>query len=229
MPAVSQVSVRRMIRRSELRVRVVVAASRSAFFRLHAEEIRPFRPPRDQVAATVGRPAPEPREVTMSQPFPAPPTGRSTLVSVAVGLVAAIVAGCVAGAITGLSNYQIGFVAVGIGVIVGFAMARTATPTRALAPIAAALAIAGCLVGDLVADMIFAGKAEEVPFSTVLSATFKHPTLARDLFKAGFEPTTLLFWGIAAFAAFSFVRKAVAELEQRIAQAHQPTGAPEPA
>ena len=161
----------------------------------------------------------------MSTPV-VPSSGRRTLVSVAAGLAAAVVGGLLWGAVLGYANFRLGIVAVVVGSAVGFAMARTATPTRALAPVAAVVALLGCVLGEMFGDIIDQAQFEKFPLGEALSITIKNPDLAAQIFSDQFDPIGVAFWAIGAWAAFSFVRKAVAELEAQIAAQRAAAEAP---
>jgi hypothetical protein len=71
-------------------------------------------------------------------------TGRT----VVAGLVAAVVGGAVWALIVLVTGYEVGYVAWGVGLLVGFAMARaTGMRSKGLAMTAAGLAVVGLLVG----------------------------------------------------------------------------------
>lgn len=73
--------------------------------------------------------------------------GRASL-AIAAGLVAALVAGGIWAALVRITNMEIGYVAWGVGLLVGFAMTRvTANRTKGLALAAAVLAIVGLAAG----------------------------------------------------------------------------------
>jgi hypothetical protein len=85
--------------------------------------------------------------------------GRGPL-AIAAGLVAAIVAGGIWAALVFVTNTEIGYVAWGVGLLVGFAMSRiTARRTKSLAYAAAVLAIVGLVAGKAI---IFAGSRSSI-------------------------------------------------------------------
>jgi hypothetical protein len=93
----------------------------------------------------------------------APEDGRTSL-AMAAGLVAALVAGLIWAGIVLVTNYEIGWVAWGVGLLVGGAMARvTVERSRGLGMTAAGLACAGLLVGKLAVTLgSTGGIAEEL-------------------------------------------------------------------
>jgi hypothetical protein len=73
-------------------------------------------------------------------------TPGSVIPAVLAGIVAAVVAGAAWAAIVWLTNYEIGFAAIGVGGFVGFAMSRaTSRRDRSIGVMAAVLALVGLL------------------------------------------------------------------------------------
>jgi len=90
----------------------------------------------------------------MEQLRSAPQDDRTPL-ALAAGLVAAIVGGLVWAGIVLFANYEIGWVAWGIGVLVGLAMARTTRArSRSLALAAGALALVGLSTGSVADELL---------------------------------------------------------------------------
>ncbi len=85
--------------------------------------------------------------------------GRGSL-AIAAGLVAALVAGGIWAALVMVTKMEIGYVAWGVGLLVGFAMTRvTANRTKGLALAAAVLAIVGLVAGKAI---IFASSKDTI-------------------------------------------------------------------
>lgn len=150
----------------------------------------------------------------------------STPRCIAVGALVTLVAAGAWAAIVVLTGYKIGIIAAGVGLLVGLAMARTASTNRALPVVAGALALAGCLIGDF----ITASKGVADYYSTttfdVVQKSLQHPDLLREVFSAGFSAMDVLFWGLAVFAAFGQVQAAVAAAVTRQRTSPHP-GAPD--
>ncbi|HET9655714.1 MAG TPA: hypothetical protein VFP72_10195 [Kineosporiaceae bacterium] len=136
----------------------------------------------------------------------------------AVGALVSLIAACVWAFIVEITHYKVGIVATGIGILVGLAMARTASTDRRLPVIGAALALAGCLVGDFLADSSAAAQEVGTSFLNVVTKSIENPNLAWELFRIGFAPMDFLFWGLAAYAAFRQVQQGVAVATARSAQ-----------
>jgi hypothetical protein len=117
------------------------------------------------------------------------------------GAAAASASAVLWGVITALTGYQIGFMAVGVGVAVGFAVRAAGhgvdTSFRVLASI---LAVIGCAAGNLLAGCAFFAAANEVGVERVLQAL--DLDMAANLMQAMFSPMDVLFYGLAILEAW---------------------------
>jgi len=141
--------------------------------------------------------------------------GRSPLPSIAVGVVAAVVGAVLWAVLVDVTNYKVGYAAVGLGLLVGLAMARTAPAWRPLPAVAALVAVGGCLLGDLVVDATALGQVTGAGTLSALTDMASDPGLGRDVFSAGFEAMDVVFWVIAAVAAFRLTNRAVSAATAR--------------
>ena len=135
--------------------------------------------------------------------------------AVAGGAVAAVIGAAVWAAITVATKFQIGWMAVGVGFLVGFAVQRLGKGVaKTFGLVGAVFALLGCLLGNLMSACGFLATEKSVSFLHVLVATLQNPGLAVDLLKAAFTPMDLLFYGIAVYEGyrFSFRRVTPAEL-----------------
>ena len=138
------------------------------------------------------------------------PAAKSNL---AAGLVAALVGallGAVAWAvIVSVTDYKIGFAAVGVGALAGFLAGRAGGAHPSLPVAAAVIGLVGCVVGDLLIDAHAVAKAAEsvtgsgVSMFRVLKEMALHPSdTGWPIYKTGFEAMDALFYAFAAFAGF---------------------------
>jgi hypothetical protein len=123
--------------------------------------------------------------------------------AVLAGSVAALLGAIVWAAITVATKYQIGWMAVGIGALVGITMRKVGRGVEArFGVVAAALALLGCLLGNLFAAVgMVASTGEESFFSLLARVDFD---VAKEILAATFSPMDLLFYGIAVMEAFKF-------------------------
>ncbi len=129
------------------------------------------------------------------------------------GVAAAVLGAGLWGVITAVTKYQIGWMAVGVGFLVGMAVRTFGKGIDKSFGIAgAAISVLGCMAGNLLAICIMISQQQQVPFSQILSGLT--PEVATRLMKATFNPMDLLFYGLAVYAGyrFSFRRISAEEL-----------------
>ena len=110
--------------------------------------------------------------------------------TLAVGLLAALAGGAAWGVIVRFTHYEVGYMAWGIGLLVGVAMTRV-TPHRSktLGAAAASLAVLGLLFGKV---FIFASSAGPIASNILESAESLEAAMARQMYVAReLEPATL--------------------------------------
>lgn len=129
------------------------------------------------------------------------------------GVAAALVGAGLWGVITAVTKYQIGWMAIGVGFLVGMAVRTFGKGIDKTFGIAgAAISVLGCAAGNLLAVCIMISQQEKVPFSEILSGLT--PEVAVNLMKVTFNPMDVLFYGLAVYAGyrFSFRRISAEEL-----------------
>ncbi|GAA2373489.1 hypothetical protein [Nonomuraea africana] len=144
-----------------------------------------------------------------------------------VGLVAMLVGAAVYGAVVGITEYEIGLVAVLVGVLVGLGMMAVKPSSPVLPPLAALFGLVGAALGTAIGGTVLAVKyaGEEGGKLGYLDAFTSVTGLMPDLI--GEDPKTLLFWAISAFAGFSFVNKRVKAAREAEVVPMAPPSAPE--
>lgn len=141
--------------------------------------------------------------------------------AVVAGALAAAVGAGVWALITVLTSFQIGWMAVGVGFLVGLAVRTFGKGTdTTFGVIGALLALAGCLLGNLltVCGMIAADQSLRL-VDVVTSLDLR---TAYELMFATFSPMDLLFYGIAVYEGYRLSVREVTEEEL----ATRITGAP---
>lgn len=110
--------------------------------------------------------------------------------------------------ITVLTEYQIGYMALGVGFLAGMGVRLLGKGVDAKFQYAgAALALVGCLVGNLMVVIIFGSLETGIPISTILSRLT--PVVIVDLYKATFNIIDILFYGLAITIGFKYSLKAI--------------------
>ncbi|MFD8191430.1 hypothetical protein [Streptomyces wuyuanensis] len=150
-------------------------------------------------------PAPAPAPVLGGDvPAPAPARGNVALGLVAA-LVAALVAGGVYGGVAGAIEREIGWAAIGVGFLVGFAAGKLGGRNPVLPVVSALLSLGAVYLGQLLAIAIIAGKELKVSASEMFFDNFG---LMTDAWSASKDFMTFVFFALAAFAAFAGAKKA---------------------
>ena len=140
---------------------------------------------------------------------------------VAAGAVAAILGAAAWAVVTVLTKYQIGWMAVGVGFLVGIAVRTFGKGLdRIFGIIGAVLALLGCALGNLLAVCGMIAAEQELAFGDVVSQL--NLERINELMVATFSPMDLLFYGIAVYEGYklSFRQLTQQDIAARI------TGAP---
>ncbi|EGE42350.1 hypothetical protein ACIQH0_04765 [Streptomyces griseus] len=139
-------------------------------------------------------------------PFtPAPPARNNILLGVAVALGVAILAGILYGAIAGSIEREVGYAAVGVGFLVGFASSKVGGSHPAVIGAAAVLSIGAVYLGQLVGISMVLSDLAQIPLSEVIGDHFDTVTEAWSQ-EADFM--TYLFLALGAVAAVGGAKKA---------------------
>jgi hypothetical protein len=168
------------------------------------------------------------RGAVTSYPMTSPPANAGFGRGVGAALVAAFIGAVAWAVITDVTNYRIGFVAVGIGFLVGLATERYGGGDPRLPVPAAVIALLGCLLGDLFATAFIISSDLHDSIGTVLQG----PHLIWRVYTDAFRPFDFVFYAIAAYEGFRFAQRGVlrarAARAVATAQAGAPTGPPLP-
>lgn len=138
-------------------------------------------------------------------PFvPAPPARNNVALGVVVALVAALVAAGIYGAIIGATKHEIGYAAVGVGAIVGFAAGKLGGRNPALPVVSGAFALLGVYLGQLLGEAIIINKEYGISISDIF---FDHFSDLNTVWKEDSDFLSVVFFAVAAVVAFSTARK----------------------
>lgn len=137
--------------------------------------------------------------------------------ALAAGAAASLAGAAVWAGVTVVTGYQIGFMAIGIGFLVGFAVRSLGKGiTNTFGVVGAFWSLLGCALGNLLAVTGVVAREQGVAFSSALSQL--NPELIQQLMVAFFNPMDLLFYGIALYYGhrLAFRRLTGAQLEQML-------------
>ncbi len=119
------------------------------------------------------------------------------------GAVAAAIGAALWAVITAVTNFQIGWMAVGVGFLVGYAVRMCGKGVdKIFGWMGAILSLLGCLTGNLLTVCVVLSRHENIPFFDLLFRL--NVEVVVGLLKATFQPMDLLFYGIAVYEGYKF-------------------------
>lgn len=133
------------------------------------------------------------------------------LVYAIIGGLAASMAGALLWAvITVATNYQIGYMALAVGLLVGFSVRFFgAGIDQVFGIVGAFFALLGCVLGNLLSQVGFIADAESLGYVDVL--TFLNWDMIVAIFTESFSIMDLVFYGIAAYEGYKFAFRPIPE------------------
>ena len=130
------------------------------------------------------------------------------------GSAAALVGAAVWAAVTVATNWQIGFMAVGIGFLVGYVVRRLGQGVDiSFGVVGAVLALAGCVVGNYLTVCAVIADYESVGFFDVLIVVDMQTAI--DLMIESFDFMDLLFYGLAVYYGYKNSFRLMTEEDMR--------------
>lgn len=129
------------------------------------------------------------------------------------GAVAVVLAAIIWVGITLAMGYQIGWMAIAVGILVGSAIRLVGRGVdRSFGVAGALLALFGCMFGNVLwAAYIFAQVAQ-VPLTDTLAILVREPSLAFELMLGTFDLSDVTFYTLAAFSGFALAIRDVRPL-----------------
>jgi hypothetical protein len=126
------------------------------------------------------------------------------------GAAAAVIGAAIWAGITVATEYQIGYMAIGVGFLVGIAvraLGRGSTPPFGI--VGGGFSLLGCALGNLLSVVGFLAAETDVDYFTTLGNL--NVEVAVELMKLSFSPMDLLFYAIAAYFGFKVSMVSAAE------------------
>ena len=126
------------------------------------------------------------------------------LMGLIAGGIAMLLAAIAWGAITYFADFQIGWMSIGVGFLVGLAIrffGKGKTITFGI--FGAILAFIGCVLGNLVFYAGVIAQQEGASFLDVFFLLLLTPAAAIEVFTIAFDFMDILFYALAAYAGFS--------------------------
>ncbi len=126
------------------------------------------------------------------------------------GAAAAAVAAGIWAYVTVLTNYQIGWMAVGVGFLVGYAVRLLGKGIDQPFGIAGgAIALLGCAAGNLMTVLLMVSRDKEIPVLELLGRLT--PDLVTDIMVSTFQPMDVLFYGLAIYVGYKYAFRPIPE------------------
>ena len=145
-------------------------------------------------------PTPGPQSFVVADAVPA---GGNFIFAILAGAIAAVIGAAIWAVITVSTEYQIGFMAVGVGFLVGVAVRKFGGgSTEFYGMIGAVLALAGCILGNFFTLVGFFSIGQHLSFLSALGS-IDYSLVPGAMLKAG-SPMDLLFYGIAIYEGYKF-------------------------
>ncbi len=123
-------------------------------------------------------------------------------------MLAAIIGGIIWAVITVATNYQIGYMAIGVGLLVGNSVGFFgAGIDKKFGVLGAVLSLFGCVMGNFLSQVGFIAQSESMGYFEVISyLTFP---IVKSLMVESFNFMDVLFYGIALFEGYKFAFRKV--------------------
>ena len=127
----------------------------------------------------------------------------SLILGILAGAVASAISAGIWAGVTLATGYQIGWMAIGVGFLVGFAVRAGGQGSSAVfGVVGAVFALLGCLAGNVFAMIGFIASDEAISFfEAVLGFDY---ALTFELISATFQPMDALFYLLAVYEGFKF-------------------------
>lgn len=128
------------------------------------------------------------------------------------GVIGMLIGAMLWAAITVITDYQIGYMAIGVGFLVGVGVRFLGKGLdKSFGLVGGGLALVGCLLGNLLTVLIVVSREFEVSFFDLLiNLNFE---IVVEFMKVTFSPIDLLFYGLAVYAGYRYAFKRVTKEE----------------
>ncbi|TQK52421.1 hypothetical protein FBY35_2856 [Streptomyces sp. SLBN-118] len=136
---------------------------------------------------------------------PAAPVRDNIGLGIVVAVVAALIGAGAYGALSGAIEREIGYAAIGVGFLIGFAAAKVGGRNPVLPVISALLALPAVYLGQLIGGAVVLAKLTNGAF---LDIFFDRFDVLTDAWSESADGMTYLFLAVGAVAAFGGAKKA---------------------
>ncbi len=165
-------------------------------------KVEPVAPAEQEVKYTPSDLTPEIREAIRMQ--------QDLSYGIIGGLSAAIVGAILWALITYFTHYQIGYMAIAVGLMVGFAVRFFgAGIDMVFGIVGAVFAVLGCAFGNLLSQIGFLAEVESLGYFEVIPLL--NWEIISSLYRESFSPMDVFFYAIAAYEGYKFAFRPVTE------------------
>jgi len=171
-----------------------------------------LRPAEHIVMETAEEPAEQPviSEMQTQRAFETFRSEQNLVMGTLAGLVASVAGASIWAGVTVMTEYQIGWMAIGIGLMIGFAVRFTGkgiSPTYGI--VGGALALLGCVLGNVLTITYYVAVNQEMAYMDILTQ-LNYPIIA-EMLTATFEFIDVLFYGLAMYFGYKYAFRQISE------------------
>lgn len=135
---------------------------------------------------------------------------QNLLMGTLAGLVASTIGAGIWATVTVMTEYQIGWMAIGIGLLVGFAIRFTGKGiNQSFGIVGGVMSLVGCVVGNIFTISYFVAVNEGMAFMDILSQL--NLAIIVDMLTATFEAMDVLFYALAVYFGYKYAFRQITE------------------
>ena len=136
--------------------------------------------------------------------------------AIVAGLVSSLIGAAAWAAVSVISGYQLGLMAIAVGVLVGLAVRHLG---KGISPIysviGAGFALFGCLFGNILTIASYLAEETEMTYGAALSQMLGSPEMIVKLMSMTFSPMDLIFYAIAIYEGYKLALRQLTEKDLR--------------
>ena len=126
------------------------------------------------------------------------------------GFIASLAGAGVWAAATVMTGYQIGFMAIGIGILVGIAVRQLGKGLdQSFGFVGGALSLVGCALGNVLYITYYVADNQGMAYMDIL--TQLNFGIMSEMLSATFEPMDLLFYGLAVYFGYKYAFRQITD------------------
>jgi hypothetical protein len=142
-------------------------------------------------------------------------TEQNLVLGTIAGSAAALAGAILWAVITVVTNFQIGWMAIGVAFAVGWCMRRFGKGVNKIfGVVGAGLALLGCIAGNFFMIAALVAQNEAASIIDVIALMILNPVIALELFAQTFSPIDLLFYAFAIYYGYRFSFRQITTEEQ---------------